>query len=944
MIVGSYYYNMKLILNTLLISLLFCSGVYALDGKGKITGKVTDKVTSESLIGVIIMLDSGGIGTTTDIDGNFIIENISAGPHTITANYIGYNKIILRVVNVIENQSTTLNLSMDQSSQTLSEVTITADIKRENTGAVMLMQKRSPVVLDGISAESIKKSTDKNSGEVIRRVSGASLQEGRFVIIRGLNDRYNSAMLDGIPLSSSEPDRKAFSFDLFPASLLDNLFIVKTALPQFPGDFSGGILQLNTKSVPDQGFFAFTAGAGFNSISTFKSYNTYQGGKTDWMGLDDGTRALPGDFPSSDIVKKAKQSEKIEYSKQLPNDWAIQSKPSSPVLQTYQTSFGAVKRFKSNELGFTGALSYSAGRRTTNVERADYDFDGSKNYQYTDEQYRSNVLWGLLLNGGLKLGNKSVITLKNLVSVNSEDVTILREGVDLENLQDIKASALRFTSTKFINSAVSGEHQLSAENTKLEWYAAATLCDQSVPDLRRMLYYRNLPESGEVDDSYYAYVPFGTASPNYAGKFYSDLSEIVYNGGASFTMPLKFLSGKQLIKVGFSEQYKSREFEARVLGYVVTNPGLFNYNLLKKPIDSLFMPENMGTNGFRIDEITNPSDQYTASSNLHAGFLQFDNSVDNFKFIWGLRVENFIQKMNTFGYSNDTVNVRTNYVDLLPSANIIYALSEKSNIRLAGSKTVARPEFRELAPYGFYDFSTATTVVGNDSLLPTDIYNADLRIEHFLSNSEMVSFSVFYKQFYNPIEPIVESSGAGSRRISFQNAERAYVAGIEMEWRKNFTFLDGLLEWSQWENLTLFGNIALMQSEVDKSSDLSATENRPLQGQSPYVINTGLAYYSPASGFGANITFNKIGRRIFQVGNASYLSINEAPRNLLDFQVSKRIFTKGEIKFSISDIFNAQTVFYQDQNQNGRYAPDVDSGISNFVNGTTYSFSFSWRM
>jgi outer membrane receptor protein involved in Fe transport len=910
--------------------------------KSKLTGVVVDKSNNETIPGVPVIVEGTTYTGVTDLDGKYSIE-IPAGTYSLILRYIGYNPKNVTGIIVHENQVVTVNVALETKLQDLKEVTITADMRRESIGSILLMQKKSATIQDGISSESIKKSTDKNSGEIIRRVSGASLQEGRFVIIRGLNERYTSASINEVPLSSTEPDRKAFSFDLFPSSLLDNIIIIKTAAPELSGEFAGGVLQLNTKDIPERNFLNFSVGTGFNTQSTFKQYNTYAGGKTDWLGKDDGTRALPDEFPDSEKLKKSNQTEKIEYSKILPNDWGIQSKENSPLNQSYEFSTGFNKKVFKNDFGFIAALNYNKNNKTINVERSDYDFDGQQNYNFSDIQYRENVFWGGILDFSYKVGGNSKFSLKNIYSVNAEDQVINRSGIDLENVQYIEATSLKYTSTSFANTILTGEHFLPGSKTRIKWYGGMTTTTQSVPDLRRMYYYRNLDPSFE-DTTLYAYVPIGNGSPNYAGKFYSDLNEKNYCGEVNVSFPLKFLGDKHFIKTGFFEQYKSRDFDARVLGYVITNPGTFNYNLLLRPIDSLFMTENMSTKGFRIDEITNPSDQYTASSNLHSGYIQFDNVLSSdLRFVWGLRVENFIQKLNSFGYSNDTIEVNSNYLDILPSFNATYSLNEKTNLRFSASRTVARPEFRELAPFGFYDFTTASSIFGNDSLKRTQIVNLDVRYEMFPSNAQLLSASVFYKYFKNPIEPTVESYGAGSRRISFINSPSAFVTGIEFEIRKKLDFASQLVSWSQFENMTVFGNIAFMYSRVDKSSDLRATEDRSMQGQSPYVLNCGISYLHPKSGFGVNVIYNRIGTRISQVGNSSYLSIEESPRNLLDIQLSKRIFEKSEFKINISDLLNEEGMFYQDQNNNGRYAADVDTGIAKTNYGTNYSISISYR-
>lgn len=910
---------------------------------GKISGTVLDKSSGETLIGVPVMVEGTTLGAVTDLDGKYLITGVGEGTYVVVFRYIGYVTKRIENVKVSSGNVTTVDVSLESNSQQLQEVTVTADMKRESIGSVLLMQKKSATVQDGISSEAIKRTPDKNTSEVVRRVSGASVQEGKFVVIRGLNDRYNGALLNGVPLASTEPDRKAFSFDLFPSNLLDNLIIVKTASPELPGEFAGGMLQVNTRDIPDQGFIGFTAGTSYNTQSTFKSYQTYEGGKTDWLGVDDGTRDLPSGFPGSEELKSATQQEKIEYSRQLPNDWAITEKASTPLAQNYQLSFGTAGKVKGNDLGMIGAVSYNNSRRTIEVERSDYDFDGQKNYDYTDAQYRENVNLGAILNLTYKISDRHKISLKNVYSNNATDLVVDRVGTDYENLQANYANALWYTSTKFFNSVLSGDHSVNDKGLRIKWNGGYTKINQDVPDLRRMYYYRNI-ETGAEDTSVYAYVPFGTASPNYAGKFYSELQDHIYFGEANASLPLHFIGKDHSVKFGIFEQYKDRSFNARVLGYVVTNPGQFNWDLLHEPQATIFDQSHMGTKGFRIDEITNPSDQYTASANLHAGYVQLDNLInDKFRFVWGVRVENFVQKLNSFGYSNDTVKVNTNTLDFLPSMNFTWSLTEKTNVRVAISQTVARPEFRELAPFTFYDFSNATSIAGNAGIERTKIFNADLRYEWYPTAGEIISASVFYKNFDKPIEPVVEASGAGSRRISYQNANSAYLYGVELEWRKNLGFTIPSLNWNQLENFTVYGNIAVMKSRVDVSNDLRSTGERALQGQSPYVFNAGLQYQEGKSGIGVNLVYNRIGTRIFQVGNEGYLNILEAPRDLVDLQISKRIMERGEIRFGINDLLNQANVFYQDQNGNDRYDSSEDSRIASAVFGTNYSLSVSYK-
>ncbi|MFZ7115650.1 MAG: TonB-dependent receptor domain-containing protein [Bacteroidota bacterium] len=909
---------------------------------GTITGQVLDKGSSETLIGVLVWIDGSSIGTSTDIDGKFNLK-VSPGNYNVSVKYIGYNPKVVENVQVKDNETLELNVALEPSVQQLTEVTIVAEMRRESASSILLMQKRSAVVQDGISSEAIKKTADKNTAEVLKRVSGASLQEGKFVIVRGLSDRYNLAMINNTMLPSSEPDRKSFSFDLFPSSLLDNLFILKTASPDLPGEFAGGIIQLNTKDIPDKRFVGLTIGTGLNSYSTFKNYYSGSTGKTDWIGFDDGSRALPDNFPAPTEFKKMTQAQKYELSKQVSNDWAIEEKAEMPVNRNVQFSFGNQFSMGEKKFGFIGALTYSRSAKHQTVERGDFDFDGSERYNYYDEQYSDNVLAGGILNLTMRFNDNSKISLKNYFSVNSENTTVMRSGDDIELQQEKQATAMQYTSSTLFNSQLSGEHLLGKSKVNIKWYGGAGIISREIPDLRRMQYYRNFEVSDATDTIYRAYVPFGSASPNYAGKFYSSLDENIYNGGADVSFPVKLFKKTGTVKFGGMEQFKERTFDARVLGYVIPNAGTFNYNLLFSSLDTIFSADHMSSKGFRLDDITNPSDRYTASSNLHAGYAMMDNAFGKLRVVYGARLENFIQKLNSFGYSNDTIEVNRNYLNLLPSVNFTYGLTEKSNIRASAFQSVSRPEFRELAPFSFYDFNTSTAIQGNDSLVICTINNLDLRFETYPTVGEVYSVSFFYKQFSNPIEQIVESSGAGSRSVSYENAKGATNFGVEAEFRRKLEFMEKVSSWKSWSKFTVFGNVALIKSTVDKSDDLRAKEDRPMQGQSPYIINAGLMFNDPLSGFGVNIVYNKIGRRIFQVGYEGYKSIYEAPRNLLDLQVSKAIFKSGELKFSISDILNNVAIFYQDQDGDGKYVADKDSRISAITTGTNYGLSFSYK-
>jgi len=917
-----------------------------------IKGKVIDEKTGETLPGAVVVLKGTTTGGNTDLDGAFSINNLAPGSYSIECKLISYNTKILTDIQVKAGEPTIISISMGSASTDLGVIEVTATVSKETNTNLLNLQKNNASLSDGISSESIKRSPDKSTSDVIKRVSGASIQDNKFVIIRGLSDRYNTAMVNGLPLPSTEPDRKAFSFDIFPSNMLDNMIIYKTASPDLPGDFAGGVIQINTKDIPEDNFISISAGAGYNTQSTFKEYKTYDGGKRDWLGMDDGKRAMPEGLPSTDeyILQLSTISTRFEASKLFENDWAIKTKNSSPLAQSYQLAFGYNDSLFKNDFGVVGAITYNNSRKLQTIHRQDFNPDLSQLFKYDDSVYKENILWGAMLNFAYKIGNNHKIAFKNMYSTNSEDAVIDRTGVNYENDQLNHATSMQYTSNTLLSNQLCGDHLISKMKLKLKWGVAYNNTKRIVPDLRRMFYYKNLTPAGSESDSVFtAYVPFGVVSNSYAGKFYSKLDENLRAAYLDLAIPFELFKQKQTLKIGGTEQYKNRSFDARVFGYAVNNVSTFDWNLLTLPQDSIFAEANIGPNGFKVGELKNPSNSYSASSNLTSGYILLD---DNFgkkiRLVWGARVENYRQVLNSMSYGGSPIVIDTAYFDVLPSFNFTYALTEKINIRAAGSRTVARPEFRELAPFTFYDFNTSAAVVGNPALVRTNITNADVRFEWYPGSGQLFSATGFYKQFQNPIEQIIDlSAGAGSRIYTYQNVIGATNYGFEAEVRFKLNLLDTLFHTKQFDHFTLFTNYTFIKSEVDLSNVATAVteeeKHRPMQGQSPYIINAGIQYLNNNIGLGVSLLYNKIGRRIFLVGSNGYRNIYEAPRDLFDIQITKRFLKNGEVKFNINDIFNQESVFYQDQNESKKYEEDKDTKITGIRYGANYSLSISYK-
>lgn len=925
------------------VLLLFLGTTFNLmAGIGKIEGKVTDE-TNAPLIGATVKIEGTLLGARTDIDGHFIIKNIELGKYNLEVSYVSYEKKLITDIIIKDDNIVTVNVSMAKAPKGMKEVTIKATLKKENLSSLLVQQKNLATISDGISAESIRRTPDRNTSDVLKRVSGVSINEGKFAVVRGLPDRYNMAMLNGMVLPSTEADRKAFSFDMFPSSLLDNITILKAATPDMQGDFAGGVIDLNTKDIPTENYLTVQLGSGMNTLGTFKPYNDSKNDKKDWLGFDDGSRKLPSSFPVTDSFYSTTftRQQKIDASKEVSNNWEIKKRNSMMPNRNVQVVGGYSHTFKNNNVfGVIGAISYNRTQRINYIERNDYELSPIPVFTYSDTVARDNVLAGALLNMGYRINSNHKITFRNTFNVNSEDATINRFGDNKINEQFIKATSAQFTSNTLMVNQLSGEHVFTKRKIKLQWTGAYNNIVRNTPDLRKTYYSINY--ANPDDSTYTANVPMGKASPNFAGKFYSTLNENVYNGKVDFTVPFTIQNVAQSVKVGGFIQNKNRDFSARVLGYVISNISKFDSKLLDLPEEKIFDQANMSDNGFRLDDITQPTDKYTASSDLHAGYIMFDNKfLKKMRAVWGVRYEGFSQKLKTKN-NKETVSIQHEFKSILPSLNLTYALNKKTNIRFCASKTLSRPEFREMSRFAFYDFNSNAVIQGNDSLVQASIQNYDLRYEIYPGKGELFSFSLFYKRFDKPVEQVFISQGAGSRLRYFQNGNYANDYGAELEFRKSLSFINEN-EKSIWSNISLFGNVAIIKSIV-KLDDVSAeaTSERPLQGQSPYLINVGASFNHAATGITSTLLYNRIGKRLSEVGNYSYPDIYENARDVIDFQLSKKVFNKLDIRLNFTDLLHQPFLFYQNNDENTNYTK-TDNIIQKTTVGSSIGLSLAYK-
>lgn len=916
---------------SILLPVFFCLHVSA--QSGKITGKVLNE-KNEALAGVSVKLVGAPGGTTTDVEGRFTLT-LSPKRYSLEFSAVGYATKTVDEVDVVANQVNDLNVSLAFSGNNLTAVTVTSSrtsARRESTASLIQFQKNTNTVAAVVSAEAIRRSPDKNTGEVLKRVPGTSVQEGKYLVVRGLSDRYNQAMLNGILLSSTEPDRKTFSFDIFPAAVIDNIIINKAFVPEFPGEWAGGLVQVNTRDIPTKGFFNVQIGAGINTNTVGKDFFTYKGSNLDFLGFDNDVRALPSGIPTKAKFDALSDDAKTALGGTFVNNWGVNKTTPGPNT-ALQVNGGFNTTLFGKKVGGILAVTYNRNVRRYESKNSFFSIDlanrlATADFVYSTQKYAEEALWGGMGNLAIQLNNNNKISVKNLFNVNAVNYAALRTGQEfITGVDNIRARELALRTNIFYNSQINGEHNLPGLKMKFTWFGSFNILDQYVPEQRRLEYSQDasnpsLPFSARVS----------TGQSQKSGSiFYSNLSDYIYTAGGDITRNFQLFGNKQSVKGGYLFQVKDRLFDSRPFFIKV-----FDNSLKTLPEEQIFAQSNFVPGKLGFDEFVGKQFRYLANTILNAGYIQFDNLLTaKLRAVWGLRVEDYDQLIGSVKQS-DSRHVHSEVTDYLPALNLTYKLNAKINIRLSGSQTVVRPEFRELSDFAFYDFELGATVLGNKQLERTKIANGDLRFEIYPRAGELFTLGVFYKYFKKPIELYFNQSGAGSSNtFNYLNADKATGYGVEFEMRKRLDFASSL------KNFTFTTNVAYIYNRVKGET---TQLDRPMQGQSPYVLNAGLQYDIQARGISTTLLFNEIGRRIAFVGNNQYPPIWEAPRPLLDFQVAKKLFSdRGEVKLNITDIINRKSIFYHDLDDNKKYTKGKDPVAIERKFGTTFSLSFAYN-
>ena len=930
---------------------------------GSITGVIIDEESGETLIGANVLIEGTLQGSSTDLDGRYTIAAVTPGTYAIVISYIGYNSVTVQEIEVVDGEAAVVDVTMSPEAFGLEEVVVEARAIRNSEAVLLRDRQKAIAVSDAISSEAIGRSGGSDAADAMEKVTGASVVGGKYVYVRGLGDRYSNTQLNGADLPSSDPDRKAVQFDLFPSNLLDNIVTIKTFTPDKPGNFSGGLVDIGTKSFPEDFSFQFSVSTSMNTEANFGSdIINYAGGDTDWLGQDDGTRDVPEVLLNENLVipspTQARFDEELarqldEASSAFNNIMAPNFSQTAPVNQSYSLSVGNKVLLGGNPLGYVVGGTYS--RKSSYYQGGEigrYSFAGldanelAPDLLLDDEEGSTESSLGGLANVTYQFTPNNEVGFNFLYSRSGESSARFQEGLWP------KEFGANDTTSMFINRTLAyyerelASYQLRGKhffpglaNATVEWSASYGDTRQDEPDLRFFAHTSRLIGQTPI----LTVQASGFRDPS---RLYRFLDETSQSAKLDISIPFGQGSGRSgKVKFGGSLQEADRDFSERSYSISPTQPydgddfAFFDQpNMGIISVDTLSNGRLRFNFGNTVVDQSKPRNNYDGLRTVNAAYAMIELPITSkFKFIGGARVETtdieVVSEDSTQGVG------AIEETDILPSANFVYALTDNMNLRAAVTQTLARPTFREIAPFEAFEFINGNFFIGNPELERTLITNMDLRWEWFTRPGEIVAVSLFYKKLFDPIERTI--IGGTNGQIQFQNVDEAEVLGAEIEVRTRLDFISPSLE-----KISFGTNLSFVNSTIDipeselavrRGVDPDADDTRELQGQSPFIVNADLSYEDSERGTVAGFYYNVFGRRLSNVSLGGTPDVFERPSPQLDFTFSQRLPYNWRLKFSVKNLLDAS------YKETYRFSGQ-DFNFFTYDPGQTFSLGFSYEI
>ena len=817
------------------------------------------------------------------------------------------------------------DIALSASAVQLAEIAVTAAAERGTVNRALDEQRNAVNIVNSVSAEQISKSPDSDAGQAIQRVSGVTVQDGKYIFVRGLGERYTTTTLNGSRIPSPEPERKVVPLDMFPSGLLEGITTSKTFTPEQPGDFSGAEVNLKTREFPAQRVMTFTASGGWNSAATAKSVVRPPTVGQEWLGFAGSERQLPEPVRAAGDLRGITQTEANSLIASFRNAWSSHSSDGSPIGGA-SMSLGGESPILGQPIGYAGSFSYSYDQVVRKDETRGLAKNGPTSgtalpyNTYHGSGGVTSVLWGGLFNLSTHVGEGSKISFNNTYTRGGDnDATVL--GGNNEEFSQF--NPLTFTRLEFIERSVrsnqlAGEH-LIGDKHLLTWSVTSSGVTRNSPD-RSDIGYSSLPGTDG------ALVPVSwVGQPRFATRTFSELDEHSWDFGGNYRLTLGSSSLPVSLKVG--GDYRTTHRDADTRAYDIINLRLNDAERSVQP-EAIFTDENAIGGDFLLNANANGG-RYSADEKIGAGYAQAEVPLTGrLELIGGARVEDWNVEVNTVTTQGAVVPANPSKTDVLPALALTYRLRDNQNLRLSATQTLSRPEYRELSPVPYFEQVGLSTTIGNPDLERALIQNYDLRWEWFPGTGEVLSLGVFAKQFTNPIEKVIIQS-AGTNTLSFVNAESAHNYGVELELRKGLGGV-GL------SNFNFFTNTTLMKSRITPGNEgVSSLTNkdRPMVGQSEYVVNAGFGYASPNGGWFGTLLYNVAGRRIVEAGSGGLPDAYEEPRHMLDASLQLPVVASVSLKLDGKNLLDSPYRMIQGDVLRSRY-----------TTGRMFEFAFTWHL
>ncbi|MFN5317636.1 MAG: TonB-dependent receptor domain-containing protein [Bacteroidia bacterium] len=959
-------------------------------------GKIVDATNGEALIGATVLIEGTTLGAMADLDGNYSLK-LAAGTYTVKCRYVSYQDQTITQLKLNAGEVKQLDFTLKSTENALGEIVIEAEQVRNTDASLIALQRKSIAIQDGISTQQISRSGASNAAESMRQMTGANVQDGKYLVMRGLGDRYSITQLNGLPMASPDPYRNSSSLDLIPSSFIDNIVTLKSFTPDMPGNFTGGNVDISTKALPETFTLNFSTLVGYNSLASLKSnFLSSAGDASETFGFPGGTRALPEMYLNDDFRNAMTPGRYIEARNpskpdQIRADFQQSARGLSsnfmpeatraPLDSRYEFSMGGKFRFLGMDWGALGGLrfaqsyqQYTNGIINTWVNNVQPVLFGYQ--QLSDHKSVANPQSGGFAALTAKLNAHHQINFTGIYSNDAEIMGRQQQGSFVGQVSNSDAvfhtNSIQFTQRELRSGQLSGRHVFTGlKNAELNWTAAANRSIQDEPDLKYFAYttvtdyFDREDENGNIFQEYTTEYYLNNAEYARPFHYFRYLQDDQLQGRIDLKIPL---SGDKDNHIKFGAYYSQlnrsfKEYRFELADNAIPAELRFTQYLNERPGDfnGLFSAANIGI----IDTVYNAAGEVTKYQH---GYYYVNQSIEkNFylgnqavaaayamgvwelgarlKAVGGLRLEKTLIEVE----SQDTsqINVGGNLVeasgridltDYLPSLNFIYKLNDRSNLRLGATQTVARPNLREIAPFVQFDNKNGFFSLGNPSLKRTLIQNADVRYEFFPKPGELIAFSLYGKFFTDPI--VQAFNNTTIPELVFINVPRAEVYGAEFEFRKNLESLSSVLKHFQVAtNLSyIYSRVDMPDNELKTSQDFDSTftqQKRPFVGQSPYIINLILSYVQPDLGTEAAVSFNVSGNKLYQIALVATPDIYEQAIPLLNLKVQQRFLKRFNASFNVQNILGSKLLRYQDF-KGQRYTSE------SYALGTLYRLGISY--